>query len=167
VTIDNRKLQEALGRHADRRASLEDLRSLAADIGNQHYSQGIPVLLHLLHHEDDIVRYNAAVSICFELNYKPATDSLLQMLASDQDEDCRDTAASGLGNLWEGSREREIMTALAEAALNDTDEYVRRSAFRALQIVNGVTRDERETLRDENLAVEPSKIRAILSQASG
>lgn len=44
------------------RASLDDVRSLAIQLGNQHYSPGIPVLLELLDHKDEIVRNNAVVS---------------------------------------------------------------------------------------------------------
>jgi hypothetical protein len=64
------------------------------------------------------------------------------MLAQDSDAGCRRVAAGGIGNLFQDTKERGVLDALANAALNDADEYVRASAYKALQIVSGVSRDE-------------------------
>jgi HEAT repeat protein len=163
----DKSLDEALEAWRQRRASLAEVRSLAAAIGNQHYAPGIPALVQLLNHEDEIVRYNAAVSLAFEFHHTPAGEKLLSMLEKDPDEDCRDVGAVAMGTLYESTRDRRIMAALAEAALNDSDEYVRASAYKSLQIVNGVSRDERlEMLRDQSLSVDPARVQAILQQVS-
>ena len=122
--------------------------------------------MQLLGHEDEIVRYNAANSLAFEFHYVPASQELLTMLARDGDADCRRVAAAALGNLLQNKNEPRILAALAESALTDPDEYVRSSAYKALQIVHGVSRDEHlRLLRQERLAVDSSRVFAILGQA--
>jgi HEAT repeat protein len=88
------------------------------------------------------VRYNAANSLAFDFQHRAARDKLLRMLAQDSDAGCRRVAAGGIGNLFQDTKERGVLDALANAALNDADEYVRASAYKALQIVSGVSRDE-------------------------
>jgi HEAT repeat protein len=160
-------LKKALDAWQQRRASVEEVRSLAADLGNQHYAAGIPTLLQLLSHEDDIVRYNAANSLAFEFRHMTAAEKLMSMLAHDQDDDCRRVGAAALGNLFQNSKNPRVLTSLAEAALKDADEYVRSSAYKALQIVNGVSRDEHlELLRSENLAVDATRVCSIMGEIS-
>jgi HEAT repeat protein len=121
-----------------------------------------------LDHKDDIVRYNAAMSLAFEFHHSASGEKLLKMLETDLDEDCRDVAAGAMGTLFENTRNGRIMTSLAKAALNDPDEYVRRSAYRALRVVNGISREQRlEMLGSEDLSVDPVEIKAILQEAFG
>jgi len=160
-------LEQALESWRQGRASLEQVRSLAADLGNQHYAQGIPELIELLKHDDEIVRYNAVNSLAFEFHHKPVADQLLAMLTGDPDDDCRRVAAGALGSLFQSSRDHRILAALGQAALNDPERYVRSSAYKSLQIVNGVSRDEHlELLRSQNLSVDPAHVNAILAELS-
>jgi HEAT repeat protein len=164
----NNILEQALENWRQGRASLEEVRSLAADLGNQHFAPGIPGLVQLLDHEDQIVRYNAVNSLAFEFHHEPIVRKLLAMLAEDSDEDCRRVAAAALGTLCQNSRDRHVLEALAKAALNDSDEYVRSSAYKALRIVNGVSREEHlELLRSQSLSVDSARVQAILTEVSG
>jgi HEAT repeat protein len=161
-------LGQALESWQQGRASLEEVRALAADVGNEHYTQGIPGLVQLLDHDDEIVRYNAVNSLAFEFHHKPVAEKLLAMLAGDPDDDCRRVAAGGLGALFQNSRDRRILAALGYSALNDPEEYVRSSAYKSLQIVNGVSPDQHlELLRSQSLSVDPARVESILTEISG
>jgi HEAT repeat protein len=147
------------------RASLDQIIKLSRDIGKQRLERGIPVLLQLLDHDDVIVRYNAAMSLGFNLHYKPATSKLLAMLSGDLDEDVRDVAAGALRSLWPNTRSPQILVALANAALNDPDEHVREAAYLALLIVNGVSNEEHlRLLRAGPLPVDPERVKSIVEQ---
>ena len=160
-------LGQALESWRQGRASLEEVRALAAELGNEHYTEGIPGLLQLLDHDDEIVRYNAVNSLAFEFHHKPVAEKLLAMLAGDSDDDCRRVAAGGLGALFQNSKDRRILAALGHSALNDPEEYVRSSAYKSLQIVNGVSRDQHlELLRDRSLSVDPARVESILRDIS-
>lgn len=163
-----KNLQQLLEAWGEERASIEDLRSLAADLGNQHFVSGVPTLVQLLDHPDEIVRYNAVMSLAFAFHYLPIADQLLKMLADDPDEDCRRIAASALGNLFSDTRDHRVLAALGHAALSDPDEYVRSSAYKSLQIVNGISREQHlELLRDESLSVDPALVQSILAEIQG
>jgi HEAT repeat protein len=163
----DKDLEQALENWRQGRAAIDEVRSLAADLGNQHYSPGIPVLLELLDHEDGIVRCNAATSLAFELHHKPATDRLLAMLERDADPDNRDVAAAGLGGLSQDSKNRGVLEALAKAALDDPDEDVRSSAYKSMLIVNGVPREEHlRLILAGNLPVDSSNVHAILAETA-
>ena len=160
-------LGQALESWQQGRASLEEVRALAADLGNEHYTEGIPGLMRLLDHDDEIVRYNAVNSLAFEFHHKPVAERLLAMLAGDSDDDCRRVAAGGLGALFQNSRDGRILAALGHSALNDPEEYVRSSAYKSLQIVNGVSREQHlELLRDQSLSVDPARVQTILTAIS-
>src|ERR1035437_1471793 len=94
-----RKLEASLDNWRKGVALVEDVRSLAQDLGAYKYMPGIPVLVELLDDKDDMVRYNAAASLAMNFNYVPATGRILTMLAGDPDEDCRRMAASCLASL--------------------------------------------------------------------
>jgi HEAT repeat protein len=159
-----KNLEQALESWQHGRASLEHVRALAADLGNEHYAPGIPALIQLLDHDDEIVRYNAVMSLAFEFHHKPVANRLLAMLADDPDDDCRGIAAGALESLFQNSRDRRILVALGRAALNDPEEYVRSSAYKSLQIVNGVSREEHlELLRSQSLSVDPARVEAIVT----
>jgi HEAT repeat protein len=163
-----RDLSQALKNWRLGQASLEEVQLLAADLGNQHFEPGIPVLLELLDHEDPIVRYNAAMSLAFEFHHVPATERLLSLLALDPDDDCRSVAAGALGALRQNTKDRRVLEALGQASLNDRDEYVRNSAYKSLQIVNGVSREEHlQILQNRDLSVNPARVQAILREISG
>lgn len=158
--------QEALESWHHGRASLDQIRKLAAEIGERHFAAGIPALTQLLDHEDEIVRHNAAMSLGFELHHKPATNRLLAMLSEDPDEDVRDVAACALRTLWQGAKDLSVLEALAKAALNDPDEDVRKSAYKALLIVAGVPRDQHlQLLTGGNPPVDPTRVQAILEES--
>ena len=122
-------LEQALESWQHGRATLEHVRALAADLGNEHYAPAIPALIQLLDHDDEIVRYNAVMSLAFEFHHEPVANRLLAMLADDPDDDCRGIAAGALGSLFQNSRDLRILVALGCAALNDPEEYVRSSAY--------------------------------------
>jgi hypothetical protein len=62
---------------------------------------------------------------------------------------------------------RRILAALAHSALKDPEEYVRSSAYKSLQIVNGVSREKHlELLRDQSLSVDPARVQSILTAIS-
>jgi hypothetical protein len=164
----DKDLQRALEDLRMGRASLEEVRSMAADLGNRHFASGIPDLVQLLEHEDSIVRYNAVNSLAFEFHYKNVADRLLAILARDSDEDCRRIAAAALGDIFQNSRDRRALSALANPALYDLDDDVRKSAYKALLIVNGVSQDEHvELLRSQTLLVDAARVKAILTEVSG
>jgi HEAT repeat protein len=158
-------LEQALHKWRQGRASLDEIRALTRELGNQHFAPGIPALAQLLDHEDEIVRYNAAMALGFELHHKPATDKLLALLASDADEDVRDVAAGALGTLWQSTKDHRVVKALATAALDDPDEDIRQSAYKALLIVNGVSREEHlQLLTGGSLPVDPARVKAIVEE---
>jgi HEAT repeat protein len=159
-------LEEAVDKWRKGCASLDDVVSLAAQLGNKHYLPGIPILMELFDHEDPIVRYNAAMSLGFEFHHRPAVERLLTMLADDPDEDCRHVAAGALGAIFQETKDRRVLLALAKSALNenDVDDYVRSNAYRAILRVNGVSADERyRLLHENNLPVDREKIDQILA----
>jgi HEAT repeat protein len=162
VETDQKGLGQRLEAWSRGLVSLEETRSLAADLGNQHYAQGILALMELLGQDDEIVRYNAAMSLGFEFQYLPAADKLLRMLAEDRDEDCKDMAAGAIGIIFQGSSDPRILRALGKAALEDPDEGVRTSAYRALLGVNGLSTDEHlQLLREQNLPVDRDRVDKI------
>ncbi len=145
-------------------ASIEEVQQLAADTGKQQYTPGVPALLELLNHDDAIVRYNAGMSLTFELQYKPALDQLLRILVEDSDEECRDMAAQGIGSMFRGTNDPRILVALSKAALEDSDKGVRSGAYRGLLRVHGLSNEEDlRLLLDRNLQVDPQRIELILS----
>ena len=158
------RIRQRLEAWSQGRSSIEEARSLAADIGNQHYSQGISALMELIDHDDEIVRYNAAMSLSFELQYSPAANKLLRMLAEDPDEDCKDMAAGALASIFRDSREPRILLALGKAALEDPDEGVRTLAYRGLLRVNGLSADEQlQLLPEQNLLIDRDRVESILA----
>ncbi len=162
-----KSIQQALESWQQGVASPEQVRALAADLGNEHYSQGIPALTQLLDHDDEIVRYNAINSLAFEFHHKPVFEKLLAIMSGDPDDDCRGAAAGGLGALFQNSKDRRVLGALGYSALNDPDELVRSSAYKSLQIVNGVSRDQHlDLLRNQSLKVDPARVESILTEIS-
>jgi hypothetical protein len=108
------------------------------------------------------------MSLGFDLHHKPATDKLLAMLGEDADEDVRDVAAGALRTLWQDSKAPLVLAALAKAALNDPDEDIRKSAYKALLIVNGVPREEHlQLLTGGKIPVDPARVKAIMAEISG
>lgn len=161
-------LERALEDWRQGRASLDQTRKLASELGERRFEAGIPALVQLLDHDDEIVRYHAAMSLGFDLDYRPATNKLLTMLAEDSDEDVRDCAAGALRALWQGSKDRNVLGALAKSALNDPDEDIRKSAYNALLIVNGVPREEHlELITGGGLPVDRQRVESILTENSG
>jgi HEAT repeat protein len=162
-----KNLKQALESWQHGQSSIEQVRALAADLGSEHYAPGVPALIRLLDHDDAIVRYNAVMSLAFEFHHKPVADRLLAMLADDPDDDCRGVAAGALGSLFQNSRDHRILAALGRAALSDPEEYVRSSAYKSLQIVNGVSPDQHlKLLRDQSLSVDPARVESILAEVS-
>ena len=160
----NANLRQSLDAWVQGRASLAEIRSLAADIGNHRYAPGVSTLLQLLDHEDEIVRYNAAMALGFDLNHKPATNKLLAMLAEDADEDVRDVAAGALRTLWQDTKDLQVLEGLAKAALTDADEGVRRAAYKAMLVVDGIPREQHlHLLTNASLPVDTARVWAILS----
>jgi hypothetical protein len=161
------KLNNSLKKWREGRASVDETRSLAIQIGNTQYSSGVPILLKLLEHNDGIVRNNAIVSLGFDLHFTPIVEKLLAMLLDDPDEDCRSSAAGALGNLCHDSNDRKVLKALGTVSLNDVDQDVRISAYQALLSVNGLPRDEYlRLLADQQLSVDSARVRAILAEAA-
>jgi HEAT repeat protein len=149
-------------------ASVSETRSLAAEIGNRHIESGANDLVELLNHDDELVRYNAAMSLGFELHYQPATDRLIAMLECDVDADCRDVAAGALRTIWQNSKKWQVLASLGKAALADADEDVRKAAFLALLIVNGVSQEQHlEFLtHGQRPQVDVDRVKAILAENS-
>lgn len=150
-----------------RRGELEraEVRSLATSIGRIQYQSGIPALLELATHEDEIVRYNALMSLTFKLHYRPAKDLLCKTLQNDPDEDCRDVAAGGLGYLFDGSKECTLIRLLGSVCFSDQDEDVRRSAFAALLRISGLADESRLHLQTgPRPPVDESVARRILAE---
>ena len=119
---NEKKLQASLVNWRKDAASVEDVRSLAQDLGAYLYKPGIPALLELLDHKDEMVRYNAAESLAMNFVYTPVAGRLLTMLASDPDEDCKSMAATCLSSLCHDTKDHAVLAALAKAALEDPDE---------------------------------------------
>jgi HEAT repeat protein len=166
VDKDENNLEASLESWRRGTASVEEVRSLAQDLGGRLYRPGIPVLIELLGNQDDMVRYNAAASLAMNFVYIPATGRLLTMLASDEDEDCRSMAASGLASLCHDTRDHVVLAALAKASLGDPDEYVRNSAYDALLFVNGLPREQRQSVFQDRSHVDPNRVKSILAEIS-
>lgn len=162
-----RKLEASLENWRKSVASVEDVRSLAMDLGAYKYMPGIPALIELMGHKDDMVRYNAAGSLATDFHYLPVTTRLMTMLANDPDEDCRSMAASCLASLCHDTKDHAVLVALAKASLEDPDEYVQDSAYRALLIVNGVSREQRLSFFRDPPHVDPNRVRSILADTTG
>lgn len=160
------KLPDMLEAWRQGRASIPEVRSLAADIGNQHqyFEPGLPALMELLNHDDEIVRYNSAMSLAYEFHFAPAASRLLAMLAEDPDDDCRDMAAGAIGNICHDGREPQVLFTLGKAALEDPDEGVRVTAYRAPLRVNGLSTDEYlQSLKEQNLSVDRNRVEKIVA----
>jgi HEAT repeat protein len=162
-----RKLEASLENWRNGVAPVEDVRSLALDLGAYKYLPGVPVLVELMDDKDDMVRYNAAGSLATDFHYVPMTGRLITMLASDPDEDCRSMAASCLASLCHDTKDHIVLAALAKASLEDPDEYVRDSAYQALLIVNGVSREQHLSFFRNPLHVDPDRVKSILAEISG
>lgn len=162
-----RNLEASLENWRKGGAPVEDVRSLALDLGAYKYMPGIPVLVELMDHEDDMVRYNAAGSLATDFKYMPATAKFLTMLARDRDEDCRSMAASCLSTLSPDTKDHIVLAALAKSSLEDPDEYVRDSAYEALLIVNGVSREQHLSFFRNSPHVDPDRVKSILREISG
>ncbi len=147
-------------------AFVEEVRSLAQNLGAYLFQPGIPALVELLDHKDEMVRYNAAASLAMNFVYKPATKRLLTMLANDPDEDCRSMAASCLSSLCHDTKDHRVLAALAKSALEDPDEYVRNSAYRALLFVNGLAKEEHQSILQNPTHVDPNLVKSILGRIS-
>jgi len=160
---NEKNLEASLENVRNGAASVEDVRSVAQDLGAYRYIPGIPLLVELLDHEDEIVRYNAAGSLGSNFIYRPATGRFLTMLADDPDEDCRSVAASSLASLWHDTKNHIVLVALAKSSLDDSDEYVRDSAYHALLFVNGLPKDQRQSVFQSSPHVDPDRVKAILS----
>jgi HEAT repeats len=157
-------LERRLADWKDGEMSFEETSDLAREIGKRKLLSGVPLLLKLLDYPDCIVRYNAILALTFRLHQKSATEKLLSMAANDEDEDCRDAAAAGVGHLFQNSRDPRILAALGKLALNDPNENVRRSAYTYLLIVNGVSNEEHlNLLRDTSIETDPQVVEQILS----
>jgi HEAT repeat protein len=155
-------LEELLDGWKRKTISVDDTRSLAADIGNKQYFEGIPALMELLDDQDEIVRYNAAMSLGFEFQYKPAAAKLRLMLEKDSDEDSREMAAGALGSIFQDSKDPRYVSALGKAALDDPDEGVRISAYRALLRVSG-PQWQGELLKPQAILVDRALVQSILA----
>ncbi|HZB87334.1 MAG TPA: HEAT repeat domain-containing protein [Terracidiphilus sp.] len=152
----------------DGRATLDQLRDLAAGIGRQHWLTEAPILVELLQNGDEIVRYNAIMSLGFELKLHVVTDSLIKMVEEDPDGDCRDAAAGALGVMWRSSKDHRIIEQLSKVALEDSDEDVRKAAYFALIVVNGISDEEYlEMLRHKRAEVNWDKVAAIRAEIAG
>jgi HEAT repeat protein len=165
--LDN-NLEQALENWRQGRASLDQIRKLAGELGERHFEAGIPALVQLLDHDDEVVRYQAAISLGFDLKCRSATNKLLATLVEDTDADVRDAAAGALRVLWESTKDHHVLRALAKSALDDPDEDVRKSAYMAVIIVNGVPREEHlQMLTGGRLPVDPARVKAIVGEISG
>lgn len=160
-----KSLEQRLKDWAEGNASLEEITRLPRKVGRQHYTDGIPVLIQLLDHEDPIVRYNAVMALGYDFHYRPATDKLLGLLVRDEDVDARSVAAGALNTLWQGTKEPRILEALAHSALNDPDEDVRESAYMALLFVHGLPPEEQLRLltNGKPLPVDEARVNEILA----
>src|SRR3984957_14853344 len=114
-----RRLEASLESWRKGVAPVEDVRSLALNLGAYKCRPGIPVLVELMDHKDDMVRYNAAGSLATDFHYVPMTGRLIKMLASDPDDDCRSMAASCLASLCHDTKDHVVLAALANASLED------------------------------------------------
>jgi len=162
--MNEKNLEASLENWRSGAASIEDVRSLAQDLGACLYEPGIPVLIELLDHQDDMVRYDAAASLAMNFVYVPATGRLLTMLASDRDEDCRSMAASCLASLRHDTKDHVVLAALAKASLEDPDEYLRDSAYHALLFVNGLPLEQRHGVFQNRPRVDSDRVRSILAE---
>jgi HEAT repeat protein len=135
-------LQKEIKIYRGNRATLDQLRDLAANIGDQGCLAEAHILVELLHHPDEIVRYHATISLGFKLKFKDASSSFVKMMEADPDVDCRDAAAGALGVLWRDSRNNFIIEQLSRVALEDTNEDIQKAAYFALIIVNGISDGE-------------------------
>jgi HEAT repeat protein len=167
MTSEKMTIEQAVRSFQTDSANLEQLRDLAARIGDEAYSEGAPVLLQLLQHEDAIVRYHAAVSLGFELKVKPATETFISMLLEDEDEDCRDAAAGSLRVLWKNSNDFRLLKILSQVALEDQDEHLRRSAYFALIAIHGIAPEEDlQILTQGRPPVDSDRISRILRETT-
>lgn len=147
--------------------NLEGTRSLAAKIGKAGFLRGVPTLLALIKHDDEIVRYNAIVSLSFDLRCDSAASELMRLLRRDSDPDCRDAAADGLGSLFRNSHNQIILRTLGEAALKDPDEDIRSAAYMAILNVRGLSDHDRlDLLRGPRLPVDEEFVHTMLRDAN-
>jgi HEAT repeat protein len=161
------KFERQLADWRECQLSLEDTRDLARELGQRKFERGVPILLKLLDDSDYIVRYNAVVSIGFDLHQESAAKRLLVLAENDEDDDCR-RAAAAVGNLLQNSRDPRALSALGKLARSDPDEDVRRAAYKSLLIVNGVTQEEHLNLiRDNSIEVDAEIVEQILSSVRG
>ena len=72
-----------------------------------------------------------------------------------------------LASLCHDTRDRAVLAALAQSALEDPDEYVRDSAYQSLLLVNGLPEDQRQRIFQSPPHVDPARVKAILSGIAG
>jgi hypothetical protein len=144
---------------------LEDLRHTATAIGRLGLEEYGPFLgEQLIHHADAIVRYNAICSLGLKLHNTDYSDKYLNMADSDPDSDCRSMACAVLGNLYQSSSDVRVLPRLAKIAIEDAEEYVRVSAYKAALIVQGLSKAiNLEILRSLRLNVDVIKMRELLN----
>src|ERR1700723_442775 len=144
--------------------SVEEQRDLAAALGTARDARSEAALLSLLGNEEAIVRYNAIIALGFDRGIRSAAPILKKIATSDPDEDCRDAAVSVLGNIFQNTKDREVLSILGSLALSDADEIIRRSAYKAALIVYGVSREEHlSLLQDKTLVVDTEKVGMMLA----
>jgi len=147
---------------------IDEQRSLAADLGRLKDPASEAALISLLGSSDSIVRYNAIIALGFDRGVRSASTIFTSLLENDPDEDCRSASAGALGQMFQKTKDRKVLQAVGNAALEDSDEYVRRSAYKAALIVWGVPPEEHlALLRNETLVVDPDKIKSLLSESNG
>lgn len=147
---------------------IDEQRTLAADLGKLTDQASEAILISLLANSDPIVRYNAIIALGFDRGVRSASTILKSLLENDPDEDCRSASAGALGQMFQKTKDQEVLHAVGRAALKDPDEGVRRSAYKAALIVWGVSPEEHlALLRNETLVVEPDKVESLLSDSNG
>jgi hypothetical protein len=163
--INRDKTTAAINSYLSHGLSLEDLRHTATAIGRLGLEEYGPFLgEQLLHHTDAIVRYNATSSLGLKLHNTDYSDKYLNMAESDPDSDCRSMACAVLGNLYQSSSDVRVLSKLAKIAIEDAEEYVRVSAYKAALIVQGLSKARHlEILRSLRLKVDVNKMRELLN----
>jgi len=140
--------------------SVAEIADFVADAGNQNYIEARPDVERLLDHESPTVRYEAMGTIAYEWGICSRVERIIEILLTDENEDCRRQAAGALGSLFRGKRERRVLDPLVRMVKNAREARdVRAFAYTGALDVIGVPRNmQPSALR---LEVGPDELLAL------
>jgi hypothetical protein len=138
----------------------DDIAAAVADFGQQNFLEAKGDVEELLQHPDSIVRYNAMGALAYEWGTCSVPERIIDILMTDEDEDCRGQAAGALGSLFRDTRDNRTMHVLSSVVQDpDQRDDLRSFAYTAFLDVVGIPRANQPN--PVNLVVGPQELRTV------